>query len=239
MISTLRFGLLFVKNETKQKELILIKLHLLNLITSIVFEFSIDFDNEIYFFYNENFKPQDIWGQVTYNINLLLKKLGNLELSLDLYLTNTEFSSAPELELSGKFFIFLYYWKGKKFLEELDITLKLTDEDINVQNFLRQIVKTIECICQSNIEMFTSNMDERPVEDQEDLNEQNIQHEEMKAEKDEEEIENKKENKLILFQMPQICFNLSLESQQNFETKANRISRQSKLESLTKNLDLF
>ena len=39
--------------------------------------------------------------------------------------------------------------------------------------------------------------------------------------------------------MPQICFNLSLESQQNFETKANRISRQSKLESLTKNLDLF
>jgi len=147
LINNLRFGLLFVNNPNKQKELILIKSQLLTLMTSIVFEFSVDFGKEIYLFFNENFNPTKIWREVVFILDSITNKLKIARLNKRVYIENQEFNSSPELELSFKFYIFLYYWKGKEYVENMENAIQFEDEEkeMNILKFLRKIVMTVEC----------------------------------------------------------------------------------------------
>ena len=198
LTNTLIFDLLFVKTlEEKEIKEFLIKSRLLNLLTSIVFEYNFKFDNEIYIYLNDYIKPKDIWDQVTHYIKLICDRLNIKNISLEDYLINLKLSYSSELTLAVKYYIFLKYWKGNKFVNRLKYQFDLTEEDIKIKDFLNQIVRTIECCNEL------------------------------------------KERKNISFLIPPKSFNLSKETKNIFQDKVDRSSRNSKVESLNKNYDLF
>ena len=94
---------------------------------------------------NDYIKPKDIWDQVTHYIKLICDRLNIKNISLEDYLINLKLSYSSELTLAVKYYIFLKYWKGNKFVNRLKYQFDLTEEDIKIKDFLNQIVRTIEC----------------------------------------------------------------------------------------------